>query len=822
MTFRMIQASGRNERIGRLPSDAVLPDSPAAAGYRSQFFSPADHPVPRPTPEPVDSRRAPARHAAGLHTRRKHWSTSPAGVVWLAIGFGFCVDGLAVTISSRNNGIGLALFWVAVLAPYAILLAVLAVAEVSRLMREFAVAAIGVYPAIICLLGSPLVPGGYDAHLHERTLVDLLHGSGLFAPNPLLPVSPYYPGMELSAGTVIRLTGMPLMLGMSLMVLLCRLALVMTIYRAALTVCPSRRAASLVVVLYAASPQFFYFDSQFAYETMALTLGLGGLFLLRRAQLSHGAAARRISLLAILALIATVVTHHITSWMVLGFLVAWTVVTPRSGRSVLTRAAVVMAISAIIWTATLAARLKGYLGPVFAGALQESESFLGGAGQRRLFSDPAGSVTPQWQRVSLIFYALLCACAALICGWKLLGATFRNRNARLGLLGALSLSYPVTLAAHYVPAASELGDRASTFLFFPLALSCSLVAFRDLGAVKPAARQRGPAFMVAFIGLTSIIYLGGVLLGSGPDWERLPGPYLVSAEARTQDPQTLAAVRWAAAHLPAGSRIVADRIPAALLASEAQLWPLYFPERGLEWAWLYFPETWGISQTTIVRMLHIRYLYVDKRLADSLPHEGNYFYEGESPQPRHIPITALTKFSHVRGLITVYHQGPVTIYDTSGLWVVQEPDGFVNERPMGLGALGDSLWGIEAVLLFLTFRRRLEWVISTARSVGVLGSGVAILALSVPVGGVLLGLRLMPGLAFTVGASLVAIVALVIHCQQSGVRLVPRIRFTGALNPLMVLGVIACISGIAMAIRAAWAVDVTAVDAILRSIVGTR
>jgi hypothetical protein len=749
------------------------------------------------------SRQASTRHGAGRHAGRKRWSSGLAGAVWVALGIGLCADGFAVAVAPRNYGIGLSLFWVAVLAPSVIFATVLVAAHPSWALREFTVAAMGVYPALVYRMSSPLVLGGFDEHLHERTLLDLLHGGGLFAPNPMLSVSPYYPGLELFTGVAVRVTGMPTMLVMSLVVLLCRLLLVLTLYHAVLTVSPSLRAASLVVVFFTASPQFFFFDSQFAYETMALTLGLGGLFLLRRAQLAGGAAARRLSVAATLALTATVVTHHATSWMVLGFLLAWTAVTPRRQRAVLAPAAAVMGISVAVWTATVAARLQGYLSPVFTAALQETESFVGGAGHRQLFSDSAGSVTPQWQRVVLIFYALLCASAALICGKILLRKAFRDRNSRLGLLAVLSLAYPVTLAAHYVPAAADLGDRTSTFLFFPLALSCSLVAFRDLRAVRPVARWRGRAFVITLIGLAVSAYLGGVLLGSGPDWERLPGPYLVSAEARTQDPQTLAAVRWAAARLPAGSRVVADRVPADLLAGQARLWPVYVPQRGLDPAWLYFPDRWGLEQTAIVTGLHIRYLYVDQRLAGSLPHVGFYFYNGEAPRPQRISAAAMSKFARVHGLTAVYQHGPVAIYDTSGLGVIQEQDGFTGKRPMGLGAAGDALCGALTAALILALRQRLAWVARAVRSTGLAGAGVAVLAITVLVGGVLFGLRLMPGPAFGSGALLTLVAAMVVQRRRAGTRLLPGIRFPARFDPLIVLGVVAGMGGLAIAFHAA-------------------
>ena len=145
--------------------------------------------------------------------------------------------------------------------------------------------------------------------------------------------------------------------------------------------------------------------------------------------------------------------------------------------------------------------------------------------------------------------------------------------------------------------------------------------------------------LIALIGGTAVTYLGGILLGSNPDWNRLPGPYLVSADFRTEDPETLAAVDWAAMHLPTGSTVAADRDPAVLLASQARLWPVTNPQQGLVPAQLYFSDTWGPQQTAIVKGRHIDYLYVDMRLADSLPMLGYYISEGETPKPTRITET---------------------------------------------------------------------------------------------------------------------------------------------------------------------------------------
>jgi hypothetical protein len=553
---------------------------------------------------------------------------------------------------------------------------------------------------------------------------------------------------------------------------------------------------------------------------MALTLGLGGLFLLRRAQLAEGATASRFFCAAILALIATVITHHVTSWIVLGFLVVWTVVAPRGQRKFLACAAVVMGISVILWTDDIVNRLVVYLGPVAAAVLQELKLSVGGAATPRVFAGAGQAVTPTWERVVLIFYSLSFTCAAVICGWTLLSRALRQRNRMLGLLGALSLAYPITLAAHFVPSAGDLGERASTFLCLPLALSCSLVITHRVD--KRARRRHSPAVVVLLMGLIAGAYMGGVMLGVGPDWSILPGPYLVTAEARTQDPETLAAVRWAAAHLPAGSRIVADRVPADLLAAQARLWPVMAPEHGLEAAQLYFARGWGPDQTAIAKGLHISYLYVDQRLADSLPYDGFYFYPGESSNPVRITAADLAKFAYVPGLRAVYHHGPVTIYNTAGLGVAPVREGFVGERPMGLGRLGDALWGAVMAGLILALRRWLAWVRSAAQDIGPLGVGLSVMAVTTLLGGVLFGLHLIPGPAFTVGAVVTALVILAIERKRAGGRLLPRIPLSRRLDPLVILGILAGIAGLAISIHAAWTVDVTAVNTVLRAVAFAR
>ena len=768
-------------------------------------------------PETAYLHRAPEASGMRRRVRQRHFL---AGVVSATTGLGLLGEGYAMAVAARHPALGQMLFFVATIVPFTIYLTVLMVPRLGSL-REITIAILGLYPAIVYRMSDPLVLAGYDEHQHEQSLMNLLLGSGLFAPNPLLRVSPFYPGLEILTAVGIRLTGLPVTLAESLVVLLCRLLLVLMIYHAALLVSPSRRGASLVVAFYAVSTQFYSFNAGFAYQTLALTLGLGGIYLLRRAQLADYAAARRHFFIASLLLIATVITHHATSWMVLVFLIAWAAMSRKGERKFLVRAAVVMAVAVAIWTAALAPSLAEYFVPIVSTALQSARSFLAGTSSHHIFGASAG--TPPiaaWEGLVLVVYTLTCTLAALVCAWIMLSRGFHNRDRMLVFLGALNLAFPITDVAHFDPSVGELGNRAATFLFFPLALSCSLIIQRHPRVIRrPARRHRPfrPAVLIVVIAGTAVTYLGGILLGSNPDYTRLPGPYLVSADNRTQDPETLAAVAWAATHLPTGATVVADRVPADLLASQARLWPVTAPGQGLVPAQLYFSDTWEPQDTTILKDRHIHYIYVDARLADSLPYVGYYISQGETPRATRMTRADVAKFAHVPGLKAVYHHGPVAIYSTSGLGVVPKRAGFTGYHPMGFGPW-DAILGAALVLLIVLVRRRLAWVRSAARDIGALGTTLAVMAIMIFIGGALFAVGLMPGPGFTLGAVAASVVILAVRRRMDGLRIVPRLPFPHRLDPLVLLGVVTGAAGLAIAIQAAWITDVADVNAILRAV----
>ena len=93
-----------------------------------------------------------------------------------------------------------------------------------------------------------------------------------------------------------------------------------------------------------------------------------------------------------------------------------------------------------------------------------------------------------------------------------------------------------------------MADRASTFVFMAMAL-----------VVGAWLAGRGHVCVGLFVpGALILLVLGGTILGSGPDWQRVPGPYLAGAEQRSIDSTTVAVAEWAGRYVPDGSNVAAD------------------------------------------------------------------------------------------------------------------------------------------------------------------------------------------------------------------------------------------------------------------------
>jgi hypothetical protein len=535
-----------------------------------------------------------------------------------------------------------------------------------------------VTPALQLRVNTPLLLRGYDEELHVRTLADIDSSHGLFQPHPTLIVSPRYPGLE-SFTTLVHQLGLPVMVAAIAVVLVARLVLVLVLCDAVEHLTGSPRTGELAVAVYALSAQFTFFNSCFSYQTLALPLALAAVAFIARARWALN--PRPLLIGATVCLLAVAVTHHITSWLTAAFLAVWAITQSggQAKRRVLCGAAVAVA-ATTTWAMIQWSLVQDYFGPIAEDVVSQVTS----GSRRKPFSDTSGYKTPPWEQIFLVYYAL--AIALLVALLMLTYARSVLRRTRpytpssdsqrwkpQALLVVMAAAIPLTMAVRVTPSWADMGDRLTGFLFFPLSLLVADLGVRwwqSLPIQHSQSRPRRLTMAVHFpaVLLATGVFVGGTLMGNGPDWARLPGPYLPAADSRSMDPETLAAVRWAGDELPAGSRIAAERVSSILLASQGRLWPIMKDDaRELYAPRLYFADEWSPEESELARGLQLQYLYVDRRWAEQLPHSGTYFYKGDAKARQQLTLAELTKFDNVPGIREVYRHGPISIYDLGGL-----------------------------------------------------------------------------------------------------------------------------------------------------------
>jgi hypothetical protein len=728
-------------------------------------------------------------------------AANPFGVVWILLLWQTAALVLQVLAMymARHGATGLAplVSAGAIGLTFASALRVLTDVELSRAARNAAVVCLGVVTAVQWRVSDPLLFTGLDEQLHMRTFRDIVLSHSLFQPHPQLAVSSRYPGLE-AVTAVFHQLGLPVMVATVATVLAARVVLVLALCDAVEHLTGSPRAGGLAVAAYAVSAQFIFFNSQFAYQTVALPLALASVSFIARARWVDNPGPLFFG--ATVCLLAVAVSHHVTSFLTAAFMAVWAVAQRgRPARRRVLYGALIATVTTTMWAMVQWSLLSAYLGPIADDMTTE----VTGGFHRTPFHDAAGDVEPVWERVLMLYYAV--AVTAVVSSLMLISARSILRRRRSGassepardvddesgpgtvqtvprwrpgasseparevgevrgppndrtvfrlpveftayfsslkrspqgdsqrwepslLLVSMAAMIPVLFAARIMPSWGALGDRFLTFLFLPLSVLVADGAVRWSRRLSPsndAQRNQLKLLRRLVIVLATGVFVGGHLLGSGPDWARLPGRYLVSADGRSMDSETLAAVRWAADGLPVGSRIAADRVSSVLLASQAGMWPV-MQGGGLSIPEIYFADRWGRQELKVVRHLHLHYLYVDRRFANELPHLGQYFFKGETAQPQQLTRAELTKFDNIAGFRAVYRHGPIVIYDTSGLGV-HELRGMWFDEPQSLDIPGQFLIGLLAglALVAVARTRARRFVIDKARRLhGAAGSSL--------------------------------------------------------------------------------------------------
>jgi hypothetical protein len=592
---------------------------------------------------------------------------------------------------------------------------------------------------------SPLIFDNFDEMAHSATLTRLLDSRALFQANPILSVSPFYPGIELVTIATRWLTGLPLLLDQMVVLVLARIVLVLGVFLIVERACHSSRAGGIGVLVYAANPEFYSLGTQYGYQTLALSFAVAVVYLLFVAIDATQPKRGGLFALALASIAGMVVSHHVTAWLTIGFLVVWAAglrfVTDPPGRPVpaatagqvlatedLARsptgtssrdeqfarrmeqsrivglAALVGLVLAGVWTAFLGHVLTGYVGPIIGAGARSVTAMLGQLhGNRKLFQNSAGGGSPYWEEAlilaAVVFFCLIILISLYAVIWKK-----SVRGGRLRYLpAAIAATYPLAMLSNISSDAKEIGARTTTFIFFGVAV---IVGGWLAGRL---VRQRRAIERMATIGIAVVCFLGSTLYGGGPLPILVNGPYIVGAHERSLGAPSLALANWVSAHLPAGSRVAVDRDNGGLLNAFGQVVPV-LPVNGSDSpAPLFFDQQLTPSDIALIRKNDIRYIVVDTRLTEGLPLFGAYIAPGETAHPTRLTAAELEKFNSTPGVDRIYDNGAIQVYDLALL---------LGKRPLAVPTVSVrsiSATGTDLVVLVLALLVAAVWLLRLRR-----------------------------------------------------------------------------------------------------------
>ncbi len=525
-----------------------------------------------------------------------------------------------------------------------------------------------------------LNPTGFAFHdelIHAETLRQITETNHLFTSNPLLPVSAYYPGLEVVTNAIERLTGLASFPSAAITLMLARVVIVLALICVIRLVTGSYRAGAVGVVIYLANPQLLFFNSQYSYQTLALPLAIAGVYFF--------AARRRGSRLSLILPIATTVavvfTHHLTGALLIAAFAVWLFIvavrghrvaklaTPGSERVRRHTAGDLRGLVLMTLTGALALGVTiiipgnpilSYLGSIGSSSGTQLLDLAGGSKPKALFSDSAGTGPAPWEQ-ALLIAAVLIAVASLLIVLGYLRTNIRAGKPLAVLLGLVAVLYPVIPGGHLTSATAEVGDRAAGFVFLGLAVVIGTWWWKRARNV----RSQG-IFVIGCI----VLFIGNIVLGAGPTAGQLPGPYQISADARSVDAANLAAAEWENANLPRDSVTYGDRTSGMLAASVGGQQTVLHVSTNIDASRLLLAPTVTADDLSIIDQTKLSYLIVDERLSTGLPHQQFYIESGEygnGPKAKVVSSAALHKFENIAGVDRLYDNGSLVIYNLEGL-----------------------------------------------------------------------------------------------------------------------------------------------------------
>ncbi|RUW22959.1 hypothetical protein EN858_02070 [Mesorhizobium sp. M4B.F.Ca.ET.215.01.1.1] len=530
---------------------------------------------------------------------------------------------------------------------------------------------------------SPTSFSGYDEYLHWIATQDLITARRLFLSNPLFPIGPTYPALEILTTAIVDLTGLSLVVAGTLLLVILKGTFIGALFLFLESITGSPRISAIACLVYMGCSTFFLFDSSFSYQSLGIVLCV--LTFAVEAAPNNLVGLSRLKSLGLVGLLlaSLAVTHHLSAAFAAIYFGAL------AGLEALRRhdplrfeARIVVSFTAILaialpflWMQWRGIPLAAYLGPVI------------GAGLNALLAKILGAASPMSEHLGApdkalylrltTLTALLLLALGLATGffrslamaapsggrsdWRPIQEIFQRRwrDSRLVLLTLLAFGLPVSVAFRLTSAGWEIGNRMATFVFIGVGLvvAVSIVHFWQ-GRTPRGWRRIAPALAVA------VIVLGGVASAA---INPIHGRYRVAADQESIEPMGIETARWVREWLGAGNRFTSDRINRLLLAAYGRQDVRVRIKTGVDAARIFEAENLGADEFWALAGSDIDFLLVDLRLTTAPPVLGSNFQPWQRHQEKPLSGAALLKFNHIQGVARIYDNGWIMIYDVRGL-----------------------------------------------------------------------------------------------------------------------------------------------------------
>ncbi len=577
-------------------------------------------------------------------------------------------------------------FWVGTFLIELPLAGMVARRATSRTMRTALLTLYGLVSYAPKLLRDPTFPAYHDELAHWRETYDILSTGKLFRPTSIVPILARYPGLHAATAALVHATGLTIWQAATLLLILFHVTLVLGIATLARALGLGNRTASVAAILYGLNSSFLYFDTQYAYESMAITLLVWTLVAYVwaiRSQRGRGRAAW--SVLTVVFSAGTVVTHHLSAVTLVAIMalvsVAMSVPSLAKGenwvRTAVTAWGLTLAAAVIVgtWFLFVAPTTLSYLSPYLGQGLSELMQVAGGSSTgRQLFG---ASLSPWWEQKSAYLMTVL-AFGLAAGGLLLIRVCIRDgrlpRGRRRGLLIAFALLglvyFPSTLFI-LSPDGAEGARRSWAFTWIGLCVLAGPAAVWLLDWTgRRTDRWRRISLRSGLMAALAIALIGGTVAGLDASY-RFPGPFLYGSDARSVTPELVGVSEWFLARFGSGDNIVTDRYTGLIFASFG-LQNTADPSPGFPTYNLYLAKPGAPIQPPYLlselQSSNYTYLVIDRRMAYELPQVGVYFEPAEpaGTDPPHggKPIFRgrLDKFNTIPWMVKVFQSENYSIY----------------------------------------------------------------------------------------------------------------------------------------------------------------